>query len=557
VIAFVLAFLFRTFEAEAFVIPTGSMAPTLVGRHRDVRCTQCDYEYKVSASEEVREDAAGTILLPHETRTHSVCPNCQFVNRLADGPAFKGDRILVLKFPYRMPGAVPPSWTEPQRWDVVVFKYPEDPQTNYIKRLVGLPHEKLQVHYGDIYTQRDGGPFEIARKPARKQEVMRMLVHDNNHPARDWQANGWPARWHDASESPGWQPLDGGRAFECRAGVADDHWSRLSYRHLVLVRESSSAEATPRAALVTDEYGYNGGMSESEFERGLSYLRNAHWVGDLALSLRVDVAEARGRLQIELVEAGEPFRCLFDLGDGSCRLLRGDAELASAFQVLRGPGRYRLEFSNIDDRLTVAVNGILPFGDGVDYAGIGLDRTTRPTTADLEPVAVMAAGASVRISDLVVYRDIYYTQARMIGDAEYALSASELSDPEAWQRIAENRPLGFPKLDADQFMMMGDNSPKSRDSRLWTDGAAAYVNDLPELRELPYSDQRAAVERRPGGDVLLAPKHVVHRQLLIGKAFYVYWPHGEPFDWSVNLLGSRGDLRVPFVPQWSRMKLVR
>ena len=35
VIAFVLAFLFRTFEAEAFVIPTGSMAPTLMGRHKD------------------------------------------------------------------------------------------------------------------------------------------------------------------------------------------------------------------------------------------------------------------------------------------------------------------------------------------------------------------------------------------------------------------------------------------------------------------------------------------------------------------------------------------
>src|SRR5215218_3992690 len=56
VIAFVLAFLFRTFEAEAFVIPTGSMAPTLQGRHKDVVCPECGYSYRVSASEEESED---------------------------------------------------------------------------------------------------------------------------------------------------------------------------------------------------------------------------------------------------------------------------------------------------------------------------------------------------------------------------------------------------------------------------------------------------------------------------------------------------------------------
>ena len=43
VIAFTLALLFRAFEAEAFVIPTGSMAPTLMGRHKDL---DCNYESK-------------------------------------------------------------------------------------------------------------------------------------------------------------------------------------------------------------------------------------------------------------------------------------------------------------------------------------------------------------------------------------------------------------------------------------------------------------------------------------------------------------------------------
>src|SRR4030042_124741 len=51
-IAFVLAFLFRPFEAEAFVIPTGSMAPTLMGRHKDVVCPVCGYRFTARCSEE-------------------------------------------------------------------------------------------------------------------------------------------------------------------------------------------------------------------------------------------------------------------------------------------------------------------------------------------------------------------------------------------------------------------------------------------------------------------------------------------------------------------------
>ena len=41
VVAIILAFLFRGFVAEAFVIPTGSMAQTLRGRHMDIVCPEC------------------------------------------------------------------------------------------------------------------------------------------------------------------------------------------------------------------------------------------------------------------------------------------------------------------------------------------------------------------------------------------------------------------------------------------------------------------------------------------------------------------------------------
>src|SRR3954470_19708245 len=76
-IAFALAFLFKTFEAEAFVIPTGSMAPTLMGRHKDVACPECGYHYTASGSDEAdregneRNDPAYQVVA-------TTCPTCRF-----------------------------------------------------------------------------------------------------------------------------------------------------------------------------------------------------------------------------------------------------------------------------------------------------------------------------------------------------------------------------------------------------------------------------------------------------------------------------------------------
>src|SRR5262249_55103630 len=110
VVAFIAALVVRGFDAQAFVIPTGSMAPTLMGRHKEIACPQCGYTYAVNASEEVETRSASRAV-------HSgLCGNCRHQARLDDSPSFKGDRILVMMFPYdlpRLPGSRPPD-----RWDV-------------------------------------------------------------------------------------------------------------------------------------------------------------------------------------------------------------------------------------------------------------------------------------------------------------------------------------------------------------------------------------------------------------------------------------------------------
>ncbi|EQD44288.1 signal peptidase I, partial [mine drainage metagenome] len=50
ILALILAFTFRTFCVEAFVIPTGSMAPTLSGAHFRAVCPMCGYTFNVNAN---------------------------------------------------------------------------------------------------------------------------------------------------------------------------------------------------------------------------------------------------------------------------------------------------------------------------------------------------------------------------------------------------------------------------------------------------------------------------------------------------------------------------
>src|SRR6266850_2946100 len=82
-VAFILAFVFRAFVVEAFVIPSGSMAPTLMGGHMRFRCEECGYQYDVNyPSESSRDDS---ISIPSVTGPR----NMRVVHRRFDGTTYE------------------------------------------------------------------------------------------------------------------------------------------------------------------------------------------------------------------------------------------------------------------------------------------------------------------------------------------------------------------------------------------------------------------------------------------------------------------------------------
>ncbi len=138
IFALVMVFLIRTAVVEPFKIPTGSMTPTLLGVKKV--CPSCGREGR------------------YDQKT---CPY--------DGSRLKlehiGDKILVNKFIYgaKTPDRIPftsillpylqlPALHQPRRGDIVVFHYPEDVAIDYVKRLVGLPGETIEIRAGKIWA---------------------------------------------------------------------------------------------------------------------------------------------------------------------------------------------------------------------------------------------------------------------------------------------------------------------------------------------------------------------------------------------------------------------
>ena len=98
-----------------------------------------------------------------------------------------GDNLIVDKISYR--------FHDPERFDIIIFPYQWEPNTYYIKRIIGLPGETVQIRGGQVYINGEVLPDErelgtvslagLAENPITLGEDEYFLLGDNQNSSED------------------------------------------------------------------------------------------------------------------------------------------------------------------------------------------------------------------------------------------------------------------------------------------------------------------------------------------------------------------------------------
>lgn len=464
--AFILAFVFRAFVMEAFRIPTGSMADTLKGAHFRLRCVQCGYRYEHGFMPSLYYDRYGRPLHEDTVPGGSVspprtrCPICGYYPSTNKAAAVaNGDRILVLKCIYQ--------FFEPQRWDVIVFKNPNEPYVNYIKRLVALPGDELEIIDGDVYI--DG---QISRKPPKVQNELWMPVYDNDYQP----VNPNDPKFNLAGTKKWRQPF---------TNEPGSQWVTTDHNSPTVFRLDSPADQI--STMIYDSSIGNGFIAVYAYN-SVGMYRDRPYCSDLMVRFWWRPASTQGCIGIELSKYQTNYKAWVDpAGEMVIAKVSAGAEtvlvreqIAAAVMDKWAP----VKFANVDHQL------FFEFGsEKISYdLGRGPEAAGQRVPA-IEPRARIFGSGKLTLSHMAIFRDIHYTSGRSIHSRQRG-------------RATQGSP--FP-LEKDEFFVLGDNSPNSQDSRWWE--SAGKANN--------------GLYYRAG---------IVPRDYLVGKALFVYWPAGfKPF----------------------------
>ena len=549
IVAFILAFVFRAFIVEAFVIPTGSMAPTLYGVHGMQTCQDCGTAYAYG----LKEDA------PIDNHRRK-CPNC---DKIDDQPPMtarsrqSGDRILVLKWPFDIGG----QWFGPKRWDVVVFKDPADGVTNFIKRLIGLPGEVLEIIDGDIYTvsvaEIEAKDPELLEKLNRRRHLeaeygrlgtegkytdqarvreelsglgrqikrgldplLTLRRKSSTRVGRRAQGSLWlpvhnqdfsPHRIRNNARPPRWTPASADSAWEASTPVVTFNGAD---------RDTEALVFQPPGGFIRDRYAYNDTLPSPG---------DRYPVGDVRVRAFLTVHDGDGYIRFTLNKSPDRFVATLHssgrltLEHQDLRDLSTEAEPEVQIDPLVSQGPVQVEFSHLDGRVSLRIDGDEVLAKEYDpLLSLSALRSRRITgDSTRAQIAIVASRLDLTLRHLTLDRDVYYQPAVIRGDGR---------NRNPWANRAGWGSSGHPiHLREKEYFMLGDNSPQSADSRLW-----GTIGDHLVSRGDDY---------QPG---------TVPEDQLIGRAFFVYWPSGLrlfpvarelPFPWNVRIIPNVGDMR--------------
>ena len=220
-------------------------------------------------------------------------------------------------------------------------------------------------------------------------------------------------------------------------------------------------------------------------------------------------------------------------------MTRGDDELGRWETPIKGPGRYQLEFANVDDRVSLVVNGRPVGGEGIEFEteGIGPDSDRgRP-----------GAGGHRR-PQCLGRRERPCPEARYLlypipGPARLWSGVGGSLPSDADRAVRFPRPIRPGSRVSPMSGLTSTRSGRIGTSCWGTTARAARIAAAGDRRTSAWGTHS---DRKPWE---------VPRAALTGKAFYVYWPHG--LSDRARYRVSTPDFRLLFRPYVERMKWIR